>query len=165
MVRLLLRGSRKILLTRVWRLDDCRDTPISPIKREGWSGNINSLQPSDAIWRHRSRLTLVQVMAYCLTASSHYLIQQTIILNDARWQFAEDNSTEITLDINTICFENYTFKNTAAPLWTNTETKMSSFWWKFHHWLHRKLSFWQLSVQPVMKISSKWWHFRFSVMR
>ena len=39
---------------------------------------------------------------------------------------------------------------------------MSSFWWKFHHWLHRKLSFWQLSVQPVMKISSKWWHFRFS---
>ena len=44
-----------------------------------------------------------------------------------------------------------------------TETKMSSFWWKFHHWLHRKLSFWQLSVQPVMKISSKWRHFRFSV--
>ena len=43
-----------------------------------------------------------------------------------------------------------------------TETKMSSFWWKFHHWLHRKLSFWQLSVQPVMKISSKWRHFRFS---
>ena len=44
----------------------------------------------------------------------------------------------------------------------STETKMSSFWWKFHHWLHRKLSFWQLSVQPVMKISSKWRHFRFS---
>ena len=44
-----------------------------------------------------------------------------------------------------------------------TETKMSSFWWNFHHWLHWKLSFWQLSVQPVMKISSKWRHFRFSV--
>ena len=43
-----------------------------------------------------------------------------------------------------------------------TETKMSSFWWNFHHWLHWKLSFWQLSVQPVMKISSKWRHFRFS---
>ena len=39
---------------------------------------------------------------------------------------------------------------------------MSSFWWNFHHWLHRKLSKWQLSVQPVTKISSKWWHFRFS---
>ena len=46
-----------------------------------------------------------------------------------------------------------------------TETKMSSFWRNFHHWLHWKLSFWQLSVQPVMKISSKWRHFRFSVTR
>ena len=43
-----------------------------------------------------------------------------------------------------------------------TETEMSSFWWNFHHWLHWKLSKWQLSVQPVMKISSKWRHFRFS---
>ena len=41
---------------------------------------------------------------------------------------------------------------------------MSSFWRNFHHWLHWKLSFWQLSVQPVMKISSKWRHFRFSVV-
>ena len=44
-----------------------------------------------------------------------------------------------------------------------TETKMSSFWRNFNHWLHWKLSFWQLPVQPVMKISSKWRHFRFSV--
>ena len=43
-----------------------------------------------------------------------------------------------------------------------TETEMSSFWRNLHHWLHRKLSKWQLSVQPVMKISSKWLHFRFS---
>ena len=39
---------------------------------------------------------------------------------------------------------------------------MSSFWWNFHHWLHWKLSFWQLPVQPVMNISSKWRLFRFS---
>ena len=45
---------------------------------------------------------------------------------------------------------------------TDTETKMSSFWRNFNHWLHWKLSFWQLPVQPVMKISSKWKHFRFS---
>ena len=44
----------------------------------------------------------------------------------------------------------------------NTETEMSSFWWNFHHWLHWKLSKWQLPVQPVIKISSKWRHFRFS---
>ena len=39
---------------------------------------------------------------------------------------------------------------------------MSSFWRNFRHWLHRKLSFWQLSVQPVARISSNWRHFRFS---
>ena len=44
-----------------------------------------------------------------------------------------------------------------------TETEMSSFWWNFHHCLHWKLSKWQLPVQPVIKISSKWRHFRFSV--
>ena len=43
-----------------------------------------------------------------------------------------------------------------------TKTKMSSFW-NFHHWLHWKLSFWQLSVQPVMIILWKWRHFRFNV--
>ena len=36
---------------------------------------INSLWPSDAIWGHRTGLTLAQVMACCLTASSHYLNQ------------------------------------------------------------------------------------------
>ena len=53
-------------------------------------------------------------------------------------------------------------------IWINsglfTETEMSPFWRNFHHWLHWKLSFWRLPVQPLMKISSKWWHFRFSVI-
>ena len=33
----------------------------------------NSLWPSDAIWWHRSGSSLAQVMAWCLTAPSHYL--------------------------------------------------------------------------------------------
>ena len=37
----------------------------------------------------------------------------------------------------------------------HTKTKMS-FWRNCRHWLHRKLSNWQLSVQPVTNISSKW---------
>ena len=37
------------------------------------------------------------------------------------------------------------------------------FWWYFHHWLHCKLSFWQLTVQSVMKISSKRHHCHFIV--
>ena len=35
----------------------------------------------------------------------------------------------------------------------------------FLHWLHWKLPFWQLSMQPALKISSKWRHCRFSVDR
>ena len=51
-----------------------------------------------------------------------------------------------------------------TPRIPNTETKMlASIWRHFCHWLYLKLSFWQLSVQPVMKISSKWQHFRFDV--
>ena len=34
---------------------------------------LNSLWPSDAIWRQGSMSTLVQVMACCLMAPSHYL--------------------------------------------------------------------------------------------
>ena len=45
------------------------------------------------------------------------------------------------------------------------ETGMLSFWWNFRHWLHWKLSIWQLSVQPETKISSKLPRFRFSVWR
>ena len=43
------------------------------------------------------------------------------------------------------------------------ETEMLSFWRKNSHRLHWKVSFGQLSVHPVIKISSKWWHFRFSI--
>ena len=44
-----------------------------------WAG-INSLWPSDAIWRQGSRSTLVQVMACCLTAPRHYLNQCWLII-------------------------------------------------------------------------------------
>ena len=50
------------------------------INRLHW---VNSLRPSDAIWRHRSGSTLVQVMACCLTALSHYLNQCWLIISKA----------------------------------------------------------------------------------
>ena len=40
-----------------------------------WNSTLNSLWPSDVIWRQGSRSTLAQVMACCLTAPSHYLNQ------------------------------------------------------------------------------------------
>ena len=47
--------------------------------------SVNSLWPSDAIWRHRSRSTLVQVMACCRTAPSHYLNQCWLIISEVQW--------------------------------------------------------------------------------
>ena len=51
---------------------------------------INSLGPSDAIWRWRSWSTLVQVMACCLTAPSHYLNQCWLIISKVLWHSSED---------------------------------------------------------------------------
>ena len=45
-----------------------------------WRIVVHSLWPSDAIWWHRSRSTLVQVITWRLTASSHYLNQCCLII-------------------------------------------------------------------------------------
>ena len=47
----------------------------------------------------------------------------------------------------------------------HTETEIFSFWWNFDHWLHCKLSFWQLSMQPSVQISLKWRYFFRMVLR
>ena len=46
---------------------------------------VNSLWPSDVIWRQRSGSTLAQVMACCLTAPSHYLNQCWLIISEVQW--------------------------------------------------------------------------------
>ena len=42
---------------------------------------LNSLKPSDLIWRNSSGSILAQVMACCLTAPSHYLNQSWLIIS------------------------------------------------------------------------------------
>ena len=42
---------------------------------------VNSLWPSDAIWRDRSMSTLAHVMAWCLMAPSHYMNQCWLIIS------------------------------------------------------------------------------------
>ena len=46
---------------------------------------VNSLWPSDTIWRQRSGSTLAQVMTCCLTAPSHYLNQCWLIISEVQW--------------------------------------------------------------------------------
>ena len=45
------------------------------------TASINSLWPSDAIWRQRSGSALAHVMDCCLTAPSHYLNQCWLIIS------------------------------------------------------------------------------------
>ena len=61
---------------------------------------INSLRPSDAIWRHRSWSTLAQVMACCLTAPTHYMNQCWLIISKIQLHSFDSNFTRDTSVIN-----------------------------------------------------------------
>ena len=54
-------------------LQSCTEQEISYGQDVVFLYFVNSLWPSDAIWRHISGTTLAQVRACCLTAPSHYL--------------------------------------------------------------------------------------------
>ena len=60
---------------------------------------FNLLWRSDIIWWHRSGSALVQVMACCLKAPSHYPDQCWLIINEACWHLADGNFTETVLEI------------------------------------------------------------------
>ena len=68
--------------------------------------SFNSLWPSDAILRHRSESTLVEVMACCLMATSHYLNQLWLIIIEVFWYSPKGNFTRNAQDI----FPGYEFE-------------------------------------------------------
>ena len=61
--------------------ESCTKFPMS-LSFEKWLKWVNSLWPSDAIWRQRSGSTLAHVMVCCLTAPSHYLNQYCLIISE-----------------------------------------------------------------------------------
>ena len=65
---------------------------------------LNSLWPSDAIWRHRSGSTLAQVMACCLTATSHYLNQCWLVIIKGQWH-SSDGYLSITVTTHLLSIE------------------------------------------------------------
>ena len=96
-------------------LNPCRPSPA------GNSCAFISSWTSDAIWRRRSGSTLAQVMAWCLTAPSHYLNQCWLIIKGVRWRSPESNSTSAH-EIQLYVFEDYTFEiATTSPKgqWVN----------------------------------------------
>ena len=71
---------------------------------------VNSLWPTDTIWRHKSGSTLAQVMACCLTAPNHCLNQYWLIISKVQWHSSECNEilqpsvTEFSLKITYLKF-------------------------------------------------------------
>ena len=61
---------------------------------------VNSLWPSDTIWRQSSESTLAQVMACCLMAPSHYLNQCSLIISKVQWHLSVGNFTIDTSAMN-----------------------------------------------------------------
>ena len=76
---------------------------------------INSLWPSDVIWQHIFWSTLTQVMTWCPTAPSHYLIQCWLPISEVLWH-SSDSSLSVNAQVTILYneFENYTFIITAT---------------------------------------------------
>ena len=91
-------SSRNLSHLRTKRSGKCKDVIFNAVRYKIWWWNlrrndsvivsINLLQPSDAIWWHKSGSTLAQVMPRCLTAPSYYL-DQWLIISEVQWQSQE----------------------------------------------------------------------------
>ena len=72
---------------------------------------INSLWPNDTRWHRRSWSSLVQIMACCLTAPSHYMNQCWFLISEVLWHSPESNLTVSSQDTALYHeFENNIFK-------------------------------------------------------
>ena len=71
------------------------DTENSALDLENWRSRLWP-RPSNAIWYHISGSALVQVMACCLTAQSHYPNQCWLIISEVLWHSSEGNFTRDT---------------------------------------------------------------------
>ena len=79
------------------------------------ASNSNSLWPSNAVQRHRSRSTLAWIMACCLTAPNHYLKQCWFLTSEVLWHSPEvDFTGNAKANILYNEFENYIFQITAT---------------------------------------------------
>ena len=56
-----------------------------------WPQWVNLLFASDSLWHHKTCLTLVQVMACCLTAPNHNLNQCWLTLQEVLWHSLQGN--------------------------------------------------------------------------
>ena len=79
-------ASNKVVTCPMWFYLYCSthlsmDIAVNLLPCWDWNLLVNSLCPSDAIWRQRSGSTLAQIMACCLMVPSHYLNQCWLEIN------------------------------------------------------------------------------------
>ena len=80
-----------------------------------WAHRLNTLWPSDTLWRHKSGTTLAQVMDCCLAAPNHYLNQCWLLTNEVLWHSPQSNFTASGQAIVLYDeFENFSFDITAT---------------------------------------------------
>ena len=130
------------------------------ITRPQW---VNSLWPSDAIWRHN---LLAQLMACCLMAPSHYLNHCWLLFSQVLWHSPESNFT--ASDQATVFIMSWGDKKNILlnlvpnlyyrDLWANNQSQMNTFlesfkWYflmSFRSDLAHIINTW--SVQNVFKV-------------
>ena len=61
---------------------------------------VNSLWPGDTVWQYGTRSILVQVMACCLMAPSHYLNQCWLIIGEVPWHSSQGIILRLCEDTN-----------------------------------------------------------------
>ena len=111
---------------------------VTPTPRRHWF-NINSLWPSDTIWRNITGSTLAQVMACCLTPPSHYINHLWTTINEVLCHSSEGNLTENAHDICTWC--EFETKSLHEPMLTDHQRGLVAFiWGLFHRKCSRYLS-------------------------
>ena len=132
---------------------------------------VNSLWPSDVIWRQRSRSTLALVMACCLMTPSHCLNQCWLMISEVLWHSPDSNFTENTSDIYRWTeFEIYSFETvvksprsqwvkwaTAIAGWTMTLFGHAS--WPMQ--LECNFPYW---YGRIYHVTFRWFHFFFNIL-
>ena len=95
-----------------------------------WQTSFNSLWPNDAICRHKSGSILIQGMACCLMAPSHYLNHCWLIISEVLLHSLDDSFKGNYLDISHwMCFKPYDNNYSHISHWINDYSTFS--WW--HH--------------------------------
>ena len=130
-------------------------------------GLVNSLRPSDAIWRQWSWATLAQVMACCLTAPSHYLNQCWLIIRGVLWHSSENSFAGIAQGINSgyefkkdlwKLFSNLPGANELKKYFSSSIRRVNSIWVRSRNWGCLVTWFcYQLIAKPGNKTASVPW--------